>query len=366
MAGAAAEFLTAARATVDTFDRLASDLVARPDSDDLLEPFRRELHKLNGSAATFGFARAGRMAAAMETVVRKWLEAAALDRERRSDVVGNFASAIRAQFATGTEAVRVPGRRLLVVGARDALAAALTMEAAARGYHVERVATEDIEEALEDGAPYAMIAMAPAPVHERLAGAVTVELQADEQSPAPQAPPAQASAPPAPPQVPRAPPHRLPGSTPGAGILDALDAFALADRDAGGTVLVLDDDPVMRTVVGVAAAQVNLAATAVADVAAFRSALADSVPAVVVMDIEVGATSGLDLVREMRAQPPFATVPIIVLSGHRDDATRQAALDAGAADYLLKPVSMPVLAAKLAAWRARGARGARRTPSGGD
>jgi len=350
MAVAAREFLGVARAALDTFDRVALDLATRPDAEDVLAPFRRELHRLNGSAATFGFARAGRMASAMEAVVRKWLDASDLDRERRSALVGTFARTFRAQFADGAGAPGMPGKRLLVVGTRDALAAALTTVAAARGYLVERVADAgDIDDALADGAPYGMIAMAPAPLHDLLRGAVTIELYTDDIDGTARSPGDLAGT----------DRHRLPAGTDCVSILDALDALATAERGAGGGILVLDDDPVMRTIVGVAAAQVNLGVTAVDDVDAFRSALAAEAPAVIVMDIEIGQANGLDLVREVRAQPAYLAVPILVLSGHRDDATRQAALDAGAADYLLKPVSLPVLAAKLAAWHARGARGAR-------
>ena len=342
MAAAASEFLAAARVALDGFDALAPQLMSRPDAEELLSPFRSELHRLNGSAGTFGFPRAGRMAAAMEAVVRKWIDAPDLDRARRADVVGNFSRAMRGQFVVGTDALRVPGKRLLVVGARDILAVGLTTEAAARGYLVERVATDDLEEALEDGAPFAMIALAPAPVHDLLRTTVTIELGADESGPVAA-------------DTGRSGFRCVPASCSAAEVLDVLDALASGARAAAGAVLVLDDDPVMRTIVSVAAAQVNLGVTAVGDVASFRAELERCPPALVVVDVEIGDTSGLDLVREIRGRPALAPVPILVLSGHRDDETRRAALDAGAADYLLKPISVPVLAAKLAAWHARGA-----------
>ena len=340
MAAAAADFLTAARGALDTFDELGVQLDERPDSDELLSPFRQELHRLNGSAAMFGYARAGRMAAAMEAVVRKWMDAPDLDRPRRSAVVASFARSIRAQLTVGLDAPRVPGRRLLIVGARDVLAVGITAEAAARGFHVERVAAGEMDDALQDGAPYAMIAIAPAPTHELLVSTATVELAPDGAAAGSKADNV----------------RRLSVSASAGDVLDALESIASDERAAAGTVLVVDDDPVIRTVVSLAAAQVNLAVTAVADVAAFHAVLDAGVPAVIVADIELGAVSGLDLVREVRARPEFALVPVVILSGHADEATRQAALDAGASDYLLKPVSMPVLAAKLAAWHARGAR----------
>ena len=136
--------------------------------------------------------------------------------------------------------------------------------------------------------------------------------------------------------------------------LDALAAriAAMTPTDVG-SVLIVDDDPVMRTLVQVACAQAHLAVTAVADAPAFRSALATTAPTVIVIDIEVGDVNGLVLVRETRASAASTKTPVLVLSGHTDDATRKAALAAGATDYLMKPISLPVLTAKLAAWGTR-------------
>src|SRR5579884_734171 len=62
---------------------------------------------------------------------------------------------------------------------------------------------------------------------------------------------------------------------------------------------------------------------------------------------------GLELVRRVRRE---STVPIIMLTAGPDEAERIAALDAGADDYVVKPVSMPELAARMRAQlrRARG------------
>lgn len=343
LAAASVEFLASARQLVSAFDRLAGALEVRPDAAELLEPFRRELHRLNGSAGTFGLARAGRMAAAMESVVRRWIDSPALDRDRRAAVVTNFAAALRVQLAASAEAPRVGGRRLLIIGVRDAIAVAITAEAAARGFLVERVAEDEIDDALADGAPFGVITRAPAPVREALAGALVIELVAGDGDGADDVRDAD-------------PVLRVAELADASHVLDALESSAHAARSAGGTVVVLDDDPVLRTIIGVAAGQVNLAVATTGDVASFRSALDTTPPAVLVLDVEIGEANGLDLVREVRATPALAAVPILVLSGRADAATRQAARDAGANDFLVKPVSMAVLAAKLAAWHARGAR----------
>ena len=62
---------------------------------------------------------------------------------------------------------------------------------------------------------------------------------------------------------------------------------------------------------------------------------------------------GLELVRRVRRE---STVPIIMLTASRDEAARIAELDAGADDYVVEPLSMPEVSARMRAQlrRARG------------
>ena len=64
---------------------------------------------------------------------------------------------------------------------------------------------------------------------------------------------------------------------------------------------------------------------------------------------------GLELVRRVRRE---STVPIIMLTASRDEAARIAALEAGADDYVIKPLSMREVTARMRAQlrRARGFR----------
>src|SRR6516164_1237201 len=55
---------------------------------------------------------------------------------------------------------------------------------------------------------------------------------------------------------------------------------------------------------------------------------------------------GLDLVRRVRRE---STVPIIMLTTSRNEAARIAELEAGADDYVVKPLSMPEVTARMRA-----------------
>ncbi|MFN3208020.1 MAG: response regulator transcription factor [Roseovarius sp.] len=64
-----------------------------------------------------------------------------------------------------------------------------------------------------------------------------------------------------------------------------------------------------------------------------------------IIDVMLGADSGLDLVR--RARQDGATLPILMLSALSDVDQRAAGLEAGADDYVVKPFSFEELVARL-------------------
>lgn len=64
-----------------------------------------------------------------------------------------------------------------------------------------------------------------------------------------------------------------------------------------------------------------------------------------IIDVMLGADSGLDLVRRARADG--ATLPILMLSALSDVEHRTAGLEAGADDYVVKPFSFDELVARL-------------------
>ncbi len=74
---------------------------------------------------------------------------------------------------------------------------------------------------------------------------------------------------------------------------------------------------------------------------------------IALVDPTLPEIDGLELVRRVRRE---STVPIIMLSASRDEAARIAELEAGADDYVVKPLSMPEVTARMRAQlrRARG------------
>lgn len=83
----------------------------------------------------------------------------------------------------------------------------------------------------------------------------------------------------------------------------------------------------------------------------------------VLLDVELPDQSGLELLRGLRAAGD--QTPVLILTGRDTDEDVVNGLDAGADDYLVKPVGAAVLKARLrAAWR-RAGDGARTAPAVG-
>jgi DNA-binding response OmpR family regulator len=70
----------------------------------------------------------------------------------------------------------------------------------------------------------------------------------------------------------------------------------------------------------------------------------DKNPHIVVLDLMMPGMDGWQVCKRVRA---FSNVPIVILSALDDPALIASALDAGADDYLVKPVSSSILVAHL-------------------
>jgi CheY-like chemotaxis protein/HPt (histidine-containing phosphotransfer) domain-containing protein len=71
--GLVAEYLESARAQLSVLAGLADRIAAREDDAEALDQLRREVHKVHGSAGSYGFMGASRLAAGIEATVKDWL-----------------------------------------------------------------------------------------------------------------------------------------------------------------------------------------------------------------------------------------------------------------------------------------------------
>jgi DNA-binding response OmpR family regulator len=101
-------------------------------------------------------------------------------------------------------------------------------------------------------------------------------------------------------------------------------------------ILVVDDEPSIGALVCAVLRRDGLPAVHVLGVDAAQIELRRGGIRGIVLDLGLGERSGLDLLRESRATGLI--VPVLVLTSDSAEATIVRALDAGAADYVVKPV----------------------------
>jgi len=70
-------------------------------------------------------------------------------------------------------------------------------------------------------------------------------------------------------------------------------------------------------------------------------------PNIILMDIQMPAMDGLEAIRRLRRDPDFAATPIISLTALAMSGDRERCLQAGANEYLSKPVSLKQLVKKI-------------------
>jgi len=80
--------------------------------------------------------------------------------------------------------------------------------------------------------------------------------------------------------------------------------------------------------------------------AALDAALSREV-AIILLDVDMPGMDGYSVCRRLRAEPRLATVPIVMVTGHEDAAAIGHAFEAGATDFISKPVNWALLPRRI-------------------
>lgn len=115
-----------------------------------------------------------------------------------------------------------------------------------------------------------------------------------------------------------------------------------------GRVLIVDDDPAIHRIIKPLLQMLEYEAISAMTGAEALQQMIGHPPDLVLLDIMLPDISGLDVCRRIRNQSAWTDVPIIAITASTDTALRQQALDAGADDFILKPLDLLELRTRIA------------------
>ena len=103
-------------------------------------------------------------------------------------------------------------------------------------------------------------------------------------------------------------------------------------------LLIVDDELHIRTTIEAVLRSDELQVLTAADAAEADRLMSEENPQIVLLDIRIGAASGLDLFSALRRRNP--RVLVIFITGHGSAETAIETMKLGAFDYLLKPLDL--------------------------
>jgi diguanylate cyclase (GGDEF)-like protein len=144
-------------------------------------------------------------------------------------------------------------------------------------------------------------------------------------------------------------PHRL---------IDKIEALGIRRSARPFHVLIVDDDPEQVSQAALTLQQAGMITSVASDPRNVFQVLADARPEVILMDMYMPGASGMELSKLIRQQDAYLDIPILFLSVEDDPSKQLPAIRAGADDFLIKPVDPDhlVTAIKTRAERTRNIR----------
>ncbi|MBV9491822.1 MAG: response regulator, partial [Verrucomicrobia bacterium] len=117
----------------------------------------------------------------------------------------------------------------------------------------------------------------------------------------------------------------------------------------GRTVLIVDDEPGVRTVIAAYLAIAGYSTFEAESAEETLERLEEVTPDLILLDYVLPDMNGVLLLQIIRARPPLQYLPIIFVTGMVDLPTKQQALEFGAVDYIEKPFDGYDLVARVGA-----------------
>ncbi len=332
-------FLASAHAALERLRQYATQLAADPADAQVLDALRRDLHRLRGSSGSYGFHDASDLVGRLEQRAAKWSVDPTLEPEDRAAHVRRFADSLQPLFGVGGKELPAglerevwcvdPPRDRVAEWSRLAPTAGVRFSAMSQAAFHERIRQRE--------RPYAVVALADVGRSLQMPDGLPLVLLAGSR-------------------------HTItmPGRSFGAvTVVDenvtSDDLAVIIERMAhqtsmfGGSVVVLDDDPMILLLSKAICEEAGLRTVTLEDPNRLFETLDNERPTVLLMDVQLPGTTGFALTRRLRADPEWAELPVVLFSSDSSREVREEATIAGADGFLSKPVAPTELRTQLLA-----------------
>ncbi|QRO01210.1 response regulator [Archangium violaceum] len=114
-------------------------------------------------------------------------------------------------------------------------------------------------------------------------------------------------------------------------------------------VTIVDDDRDTRELLSLALESEGFEVTAAANGLRLIASLQLKRPDVILMDVNMSWIDGFELCKAVKKNEQFRDIPVIFISGRGELEDKRRGLEAGAADYFVKPLDLNALINRLRA-----------------
>lgn len=112
-------------------------------------------------------------------------------------------------------------------------------------------------------------------------------------------------------------------------------------------LLVVDDQPALVHALYQALCEEHRVLVATCGEQALAHLQTREPPDLMLLDLALPGIDGLEVCRRLKADPAWRDLPVIVVTGRSDDAAETEALDAGAVDFITKPINPAAVRARV-------------------
>ena len=114
-------------------------------------------------------------------------------------------------------------------------------------------------------------------------------------------------------------------------------------------IVVVDDEPDILELVSLHLRKAGFTVKEFPDAERFTTFLSTNIPDLIILDLMLPDTDGLEICKHLKREKAFSSIPIIMLTAKGDETDKIIGLELGADDYVTKPFSPKELVSRVKA-----------------